>query len=35
MGGWMIFWIVVAVLIIAAIAFNIKDLLRYIKISMM
>ncbi len=35
MGGWTIFWLVVAILIVAAIVANLRDILRYLKIRSM
>lgn len=35
MSGWEIFWIIVAVLILALILTNLRDLLRYLKIRSM
>jgi len=35
MSGWIIFWIVVAALIVFAIAVNFRDIIRYLKIRTM
>jgi hypothetical protein len=35
MSGWAIFWLIVAVVIVLMILLNLRDLLRYIKISNM
>ena len=35
MSGWAIFWIVVAVLILALILTNLRDLMRYLRIRSM
>lgn len=35
MSGWLIFWIVVFILIVLAIAANLRDIIRYMKIRFM
>ncbi len=35
MSGWEIFWILVAVLIVAGILMNLRELLRYLRIRSM
>ena len=35
MSGWMIFWIIVAALIVFAIVVNLRELIRYLKIRSM
>ncbi len=35
MTGWEVFWIVIAVIVVALLLFNLRDLYRYIKISSM
>jgi hypothetical protein len=35
MSGWVIFWIIVAALIVFAIVVNLRELIRYLKIRSM
>jgi phosphotransferase system glucose/maltose/N-acetylglucosamine-specific IIC component len=35
MSGWAFFWIIVAVLIVAGILMNLRDLIRYLRIRSM
>jgi len=35
MSGWMIFWIIVAALIVFAIVVNLRELIRYLRIRSM
>jgi len=35
MSGWVFFWIIVAVLIVAGIVMNLRDLIRYFRIRSM